>query len=222
MGWAIPVDLGLVYALSPVRSALTSALGANGEITLNGAIVDPGRIAISFTSQQLGSLMLGEIVKDIAGSFAKGALQNKMTEVVGVDDVMIVCLVAGGAFLAGAAIREWWDGSNAGSNSGSNNGWNPAAYDPNADPDGDGKPNGQDDDDDGDGVPDEEDYYPDDKNRSICDCSGRGGIFYGGVGKEVVNTVFAAMGQAKIQLRNSIAVGAVQSAQAASIRLVVP
>ena len=160
-GWAIPIDLGLAYALPPVRSALTSVLGANGGITIDGAILDPGRIAISFSPQQLGSLILGDIVKDIGGSFAKGALQNKMTGVVGADDVMIIMLVYGGLFLVGAEIGLWWQGSGSAAPS---SGWDPNSFDPNADPDGDGKVNGVDDDDDGDGVKDEEDYYPDDKN----------------------------------------------------------
>jgi hypothetical protein len=218
--WVIPVDLGRVYGAAPVRSALLAGLGPNGPALVEGAMLDPGRIAVGFTAAELGSLVMGDIVKDIAGSLAQGALRDNMTGVVGVDDVMIIMLVTGGTFLAGAAIREWWDDSGADAGDDVPPRFNPADYDPNADPDGDSKPNYQDDDDDGDGVNDEEDAYPDDPSRSICDCSGRGGIFFTSTTtNQVVATVFGALDLARTQARAATALGTVGQA---AVRVVIP
>jgi hypothetical protein len=220
--WVTPIDMGRVYGAAGVRPALVAALGPNGPALLDGAMVDPGRIAVSFTAAELGSLVMGSIVKDIGGSLARDALRNNMTGVVGVDDVMIVMLVTGGTFLAGAAIRQWWDDSGGGGATDVPPRFNPADYDPNADPDGDGKPNYQDDDDDGDGVPDEEDAYPDDPSKSICDCSGRGGIFFTNTATDqVVSVLFGALDLAQAQARVATSLGAVAGSQAA-VRVVIP
>jgi hypothetical protein len=221
--WATLIDMGKVYGVPTVRTALVAKLPAGGGIQVNEAILDPGRIGISFTPGELGSL-LGTTVKDVKATLGVDAAMNKMT------DGALVLILAGLAGAGAATLlvlptlvdgSTWADWLGYGSNT------SPTPtppYDPNADPDNDGKTNMYDEDDDDDGYPDEEDQYPDDPNRHICDC-GRPPpvVFFGtSVPDQIVTAVLASLDQARAQLRAATALGAVPAAQTASIRIVVP
>jgi len=220
--WATPIDLGQVYAVPSVRAALVSNLGPNGVTLVNGASVDPGRIGLLFVPDRLGRIAMGTMAKDIVASIAAEALQKTMTGVVGLDDAIVILGLVGLVGGAAGLFAGWWwqERSEHHPNPAP---FDPKAYDGNADPDGDGQPNYQDDDDDGDGYAEGVDNFPDDPNKHICDCSGRGGIFFGrGITDGMVKAVFSALDTARARSSVAVNLGAVQPGQTASLRVVLP
>ncbi|MFN2397732.1 MAG: hypothetical protein ABR543_03655 [Gemmatimonadaceae bacterium] len=221
--WVTLVDLGLVYGNPSVRAALSASLGQSGPTLVDAAILDPARILLVFTPQQLGQLMMGDLAKEITASMNPGALQGNVTD----NAVIGVLFVFGVGVVTGAILTEFLHHYTA-----SEDAPEPATppYDPMADPDGDGEANETDIDDDGDryfddtnGVPnDGEDDYPDDPNRHICDC-GRPGIYFGkAITTEMANALHASLGAARAQLRTAVSLGAVQAGQTATIGIVAP
>lgn len=213
--WVSLVDLGRVYGHPGVRAAITASLGQSGPTLVNAAILDPGRIVLAFTPQQLGQLMMGEITKDLAASMAPGALQGNVT-----DGLLIEVLVMMGVTIVVTALVV--EVLHHHMESDPDPTPTPPAYDPDADDNGNGIPNYMDTDDDGDGYADGQDAYPNDPNRHICDC-GRPGIYFGtAITDQLANALHSALSTAKAQLRTGVSLGAVQAGQTAAIRIVTP
>jgi hypothetical protein len=228
--WVTLIDMGKVYDVPAVRAGLLTNLPAGSGIQVDAAILDPGRLGISFTPGQLGSIT-GSMARDLMASLGVDAMKTKITDLLGP-------LILGG--LAGMAIAgtlmlptladnsTWADWIGYGNNT-NQPGPPPPPYDPYGDPDGDGQQNYKDNDDDNDGYPDGDpdtgqiDEYPEDPDRHICDCGRPGGVFFGASFPQgLAAALFAALDLAKAQTRAAISLGAVQAGTAASIRVVIP
>lgn len=180
--WVSVINMAGVYAVPAVRAELVTALGANGLQLLGAASAPPTSLTLAFTRISLGRILMPN-VQGIERSLGVDAFKSHVTEgllgdigggaLAGVHIIMYpVDLVLGYVDDAVAAVVE--AGANVGESAANNTG----SYDPNADPDGDGIANWKDDDDDGDGVTDQQDNYPSDPKKSICDCGrGRGMAF---------------------------------------------
>ena len=201
--WVTAIDMGKVYGVPTVRDALVTNLPAGGGIQIDAAALDPGRIGLAFTPGQLASL-LGPIVKDLMGMMGVDAMQGKMTDFLVVIVAGLAGVAAGTALMLPTLVdgSTWADWLGYGNNS---------------------KREDEDSDFDGDKVKDKDDAYPADPDRAICDCSGRGGIFFGThVPTAVTTAVPAAYGQIQAQARVATSLGAIGAGQTASIRIVVP
>jgi hypothetical protein len=230
--WVTPVDLSLVYAVPAVRSAMVAQLGGSGPSLIAAATANPGaRLGLAFTQAELGKLLMGEMAKDIAASFAEGALQAKMTGMavpvaIGIG-IGLGLVVPAGLYIGGqTSVGDWlYDAFFGDSGWDDDTGWDPNAYDPEADPDGDGKPNYLDDDDDGDGVNDEDDAYPDDPNKSICGhCTGGpGGIFFTSrFSDQITDLVLANTSALAARRAATVSLGAVGSGSTAGVGVMFP
>jgi hypothetical protein len=214
--WVTAIDIGRVYGLASVRPTLTATLGASGPTLVNAAIVDPGRIVLAFTPAQLGALMMADMVKDITATVGVSALKAHMTDMMLIDILIGVGIGAVGI----ALFMEVWhhhSGDDAA----------PAPTNPPNDPlgntDGDPYLNWEDPDDDNDSYADEHDQYPNDKDRHICDCSGRGGIYFSSaITDALANALHTTYGSAVAGSRAGLSLGAVQTGQTAAIRVVFP
>jgi hypothetical protein len=229
--WVTLIDMGKVYGVPAVRTALVTNLPAGGGIQVDAAILDPGRLGISFTPGLVGSIM-GPMAKDVMASLGVDAMKNKMTE-----GVLVLILAGLAGVGAGTALMlptlvdgsTWADWIGYGNDT-DDPGPPPPPYDPNADQNVNGVPNSQDDDDDGDGYDDwnpdtgEGDEYPEDPNRHICDCGRPGGVFFGArFPQGLAAALFSAYDQAKAAASAAISVGTVRAAgQVASIRVFIP
>ncbi|HET6628394.1 MAG TPA: hypothetical protein VFG91_01335 [Woeseiaceae bacterium] len=214
--WVTPIDLGPLYAAPTVRAAMVAQLGSNGPGLVDGAVIDPDRLGLAFTPSELGSMMLGDMAKDITASMAADALRANMTGIVGVDDIVVVAIV-GGAVLATIFISEYIHHSGGSGTAAAT----PPPYDPTADADGDGLQNYKDDDDDGDGHDDEVDEYPDDPNRNICDCGWPNAVYFGtGVTPTVAAALHTALDVATSRLGSAINVGAAPAGRRAAMLVV--
>ncbi len=170
--WITPIDLSRVYGIPAVKNAMLGGLaghpvgGVLGNLPRDWILA---RYGIALTPNQVASLVMGDLARDIMASVGVDAFKNQMTDVVGVDDIIVLVVwgiaAAYVGYEAGDAIGQaMYDPVDP----------HTGRYvdDPLADPDGDGIPNKDDPDDDNDGVPDQYDAYPYDPNRSICDCRG--------------------------------------------------
>lgn len=225
--WVSPIDMGLVYRNPAVRAAVIASLGQSGPTLVNAAIGDPARVVLAFTPQQLGQLLMRDLMKEIGASMNPGALAGNVTDNYFIGMLVMVSF----AILGTVTVMEVLHHHDP------TGGATPAPtapappYDPNADQNGNGIPNSQDPDDDGDGYPDDtngvpddgEDDYPNDPNRHICMCGGNGGIYFGTrITAQVAKALNASVSAAKAQFGSAISLGAVQAGQTAAIRVAVP
>ncbi len=217
--WVTPADLGSILAAPAVRVVLTAKLGTAGLRTVDAMIADPSRrIGLILTPSWLGPLLMGDLARDILASMGVEAARNQRTDVAAVDDVLLVTMALFGAGLiiglwGGELIHHWLDPAPDPA---------PPPFNPNADLDGDGLPNYKDDDDDGDGYNDEDEHYPDDSTRHICDCGRPGAYFGSSLTPGAIRGINAAIDLAQSQLRSAIPVGPVAAGRAGTIRVIVP
>ena len=207
--WVSVINMGGVYAVPAIRAELVSSLGVSGPPLLGAAGTPPTSLTLAYTRISLGRILMPN-VRGIENSLGVDALKSHMTEgllgdvggaVLAGFDVVIapadfvlgyVDDAVDAVIQAGIAV-----GTAAANNSGS--------HDPNADPDRDGIVNWKDDDDDGDGVTDQQDNYPADPNKSICDCGrGRGMAFGTSVAANLLPTLMNGAAMAARATRVSL------------------
>jgi hypothetical protein len=219
--WVTPVDMGLVYGNPGVKPALVTQLGPNGVALVDGAMLDPGRLGLTFTPAQLGKLLMGDLAKDILGSFAPGALQSTVTDGSLIGELVVVMFAVSVAIVSTALFMEY---VHHGSSSSPSPPSTPPPNTPYGDPDKDGIESYKDPDDDGDGYNDEDDYYPDDPNKHICDCGRPHSTYFFGrsITPQVVNAVQTAAATMTSQLRASVSLGTAASSTSAAVRIIVP
>ncbi|MGH7717954.1 MAG: hypothetical protein ACREON_03800 [Gemmatimonadaceae bacterium] len=213
--WVSAVNLGSLYQVPAVRTELLSALGPNGPQLIGGATVDPDRIGIAFTPQQLADLMLGDLMRDVTASLAGEALALARTDVFGVDDAIIVALAVGVVVgLVSAEVLHH--------HSGVGDSPAPPTVDTSAgDNDGDGVKDYMDDDDDNDGTVDAEDSYPYDSSKSICACGrGRGIALTKAARGDLLPALISTLNAARAAQAKRVTLGPVVSGQTASLTFV--
>jgi hypothetical protein len=213
-----PIDYGRVYQVAAVHGAIAGALGQNGPALLTAAAADPHRIGLVFTPSTFGRLLLGDLAADVTASVGPAALRNTAT---GISPAGVLALVEVGSAIWDL-FKEIWTYFTGGDDP------TGAYIDPDADTDGDGLKNKDDPDDDNDGTPDNEDHYPEDKNKQICDC-GRplAGVstdavyvFGTNVPNQVVAGVLSMYSSAVGAQRTAVSLGTVGSGQAAGVAVV--
>ena len=156
------IDLAPVYQTAGVRPALLAALGVNGPQLVNQARVSGDRLTLVFTPASFGQIVMPKFSADLTATLGVIAVKNHMTDV---GPLVMILVLAGSGTLTVislaeslAAFVEWLFRED------------PDPTSPDRDYDGDGLTNAEDPDDDNDGVPDSEDNYPYDDDKSICDC----------------------------------------------------
>lgn len=161
---ASAIDLASVYQAAGVRSALLTALGVTGPQLINDASASADRLTIAFLPAAFGQIVIPQFTSDITRALGVDALKSHMPDLGPV--VMIFILAGSGlgltiAFAESlAAFVDWLFTETPPENpKGETGDW-----------DGDNLLNPEDPDDDNDGVPDGQDNYPWDKDKSICDC----------------------------------------------------
>lgn len=223
--WVSVINMGGVYAVPAIRAQLVSSLGVNGPQLIGAASSPPTSLTLAFTRISLGRILMPS-VRGIESSIGVEALKSHMTEGVFGDigaalDAGVDVVIGPGEFVlekvvdaieaaVEAGIAVGTQAADANGNSGS--------YDPNADLDGDGIANWKDDDDDGDGVTDQNDNYPSDPKKTICDCGrGRGMAF----GTSVTTTLLPALvsGATMVARSTRVSLGAVVTGQAGTLAI---
>jgi hypothetical protein len=215
--WVGGVDLASVYQAAGVRPALLAALGTNGPQLIDQALVSADRLTLVFTPATVGRIVLPEFATDITTTLGLAALQHHMTDV-GPVVVIIVVAASGLGLLAMTADIAWnvWERLSM------------AYYDythytgPDKDFDGDKKLNKDDEDDDNDGYNDDEDNYPYDPTRHICDCGRpRAAIsFTTGTAGDYLPSLVSVLNATHTQKAGALSLGAITSGRAPTLALV--
>lgn len=206
--WVSLVDLKTAYEAGPVRARLLAALGPSGMQLITEAGVSADRFVLVFTPARFGQIVIPDFSRDLTASLGVKAFTNHVT---GVGPLVVaIVLGATGTFVLGMVVDLAW------------NIWERAAMayndyvtatGPNQDYDGDKIPNKDDPDDDDDKVPDDEDNYPYDPLRSICDCGRPATSLLKTNTLEVLPAFLSALRTAVASKTNVISLGAIGGGQ---------
>lgn len=170
--WVTPIDLSRVYGIPAVKNVMLAGLAGHPVGGLLGNLPrDWPRYGLALTPNQVASIVMPDMVRDLMASVGVDAFRQHRTDVFGVDDVVeLVALAVWG----GIAFYEGYEGGTYLATPDDPH-TGRKIDDPLADPDGDGIVNKDDPDDDNDGVPDNYDAYPYDPTKSFCNSCGGGG-----------------------------------------------
>jgi hypothetical protein len=209
--WVSAIKLASAYQAPSVRPELLAALGPNGAQLIDAAGASADGIIVAFTPAQLGRLLMGDLQRDLLGSFSAAAMRTMMTDITA-DNVLFVVTYGLGGLATGSLVdfARYLMNENSG----------PGASSSNADLDGDGIPDSTDPDDDGDLVDDDKDNYPRDSSRQICDC-GRPAVFFGtSAGSDLLSGLLSALANARARVSQAVSLGAVTPGQNGSLAVV--
>jgi hypothetical protein len=213
--WVSMVDLAPAYQAAGVRPALLAALGTNGPQLVDQARVSADRLTLVFTPATFGQIVLPEFASDITATLGVEAFTNHMT---GIGPVVVIIVVAasGLGLLAMAADLAWniWERAAMAYNDYT------TSTGPTKDFDGDGIANKDDKDDDNDGTPDEDDNYPYDPTRTICDCGRPALSFLTTNAGDVLPSFVSALNATQAQRAKAVSLGAIAQSQSGSLALV--
>jgi hypothetical protein len=209
--WVSVIDIATVYHLSAVRPELMSAIGPNAAQLIAAAGGAREGLLISFTPAQLGPIVVGDIAKEVSG-FAAAALKNAMTGITA-DNVLFVVTYGLGGLGTGSIVDLVRHIMNEGSGS--------APSGNNGDLDGDGIPDSTDADDDGDGYNDDQDHYPRDSSKHICDCGRPAVLFTASAGTELLPGLVSVLGAARAQVSQAVSLGPAAAGQATGVALLI-
>lgn len=210
------IDLAPVYQTAGVRPALLAALGVNGPQLINQARVSADRLTLVFTPATFGQIVMPKFTADLTATLGVNAVKNHMTDFVVGPVLMIVVLAGSGTITiislaeSLAAFLDWLFRED------------PDPTSPDRDYDGDGLTNAEDPDDDNDNVPDSEDNYPYDKDRSICDCGRpRAAIsLTSGAAGDFLPSLVSVLNATQAQRAKAVSLGAVAQGQSAVLGLI--
>jgi hypothetical protein len=209
--WVSAIKLVTAYRAPSVRPELIALLGPNGAQLIDAAGASTDGIIVAFTPAQLGRLLMGDIPKDLLGTFAPAAVRTMMTDITA-DNVLFVVTYGLGGLATGSLVdfARYLMNENSGAGAPSGN---------TGDLDGDGVPDSADQDDGGDGFDDDKDHYQRDSSKHICDC-GRPAVFFGtSAGSDLLPGLLSTLGTARARIPQAVLLGAVAPGQGGSLAL---
>lgn len=192
---------------------MLAGLGADGAQLIGVAGEGPEGVIVAFTPAALGRFIMADLTRDLSTSLARDLLDAATSGGITADNVIFSVSYGLGGLGTGMLVdlARHWMSQDAGAG---------AATSPGADLDGDGIPDVQDDDDDGDGRKDQDDAYPRDSSRQICDC-GRPAVLFGTTANtQLLPTLLSGLSAARAQLSSSVSLGPAVAGQGGSLAVV--